>query len=40
MQIMPLFLTGVPGARKTIVYVALVVVLSTIAGLVFGAVWG
>jgi len=32
-----LVISGVMGARKTIVYVSLVIILSTVAGLIFGA---
>ena len=35
-----LVIRGVLGTQKTVVYVTLVIVLSTLAGLVFGAVWG
>jgi uncharacterized membrane protein YraQ (UPF0718 family) len=35
-----LVIRGVLGTRKTVVYVALVVVLSTLAGLIFGAIRG
>ena len=35
-----LVIAGVLGVRKTVVYVSLVVVMSTIAGMIFGAVWG
>jgi uncharacterized membrane protein YraQ (UPF0718 family) len=35
-----LVIQGVLGTRKTVVYVTLVVVLSTIAGMVFGQFWG
>jgi uncharacterized protein len=35
-----LVIRGALGTRKTIVYVALVIVFSTIAGMFFGAVWG
>ena len=33
-----LVIRGVMGTQKTVVYVSLVVVLSTIAGLIFGAI--
>ncbi len=35
-----LVIRSVLGTKKTIVYVSLVVVMSTVAGLIFGAVWG
>ncbi len=35
-----LVIQGVLGTRKTVVYVTLVVVLSTIAGMIFGKFWG
>jgi len=35
-----LVIRSVLGTRKTAVYVTLVIVLSTIAGMIFGAVWG
>ena len=35
-----LVIQSVLGTRKTVVYVTLVVVLSTIAGMVFGQFWG
>ena len=35
-----LVIRSVLGTRKTVVYVSLVVVMSTIAGMIFGAVWG
>ncbi len=35
-----LVIRGAIGTRKTVVYVTLVVVMSTIAGMVYGAVWG
>lgn len=35
-----LVIRGVIGTRKTLVYVCLVIVMSTIAGMIFGALWG
>lgn len=35
-----LVIRGVLGTRKTVVYSSLVIVLSTVAGMVFGAFWG
>ena len=35
-----LVIRSIMGTRKTIVYVSLVVVMSTISGMIFGAVWG
>lgn len=35
-----LVIGSVIGARKTILYVSLVVVMATVSGMVFGAVWG
>jgi hypothetical protein len=35
-----LVIRSIMGTRKTVVYVSLVVVMSTIAGMIFGAVWG
>lgn len=35
-----LVIRGVLGTKKTIVYVTLVIVLSTVAGMVFGGFWG
>jgi uncharacterized protein len=35
-----LVIRGVMGTQKTMVYVAIVVVLSTLAGLMYGSIWG
>jgi hypothetical protein len=35
-----LVIRSVLGTQKTVVYVSLVIVMSTIAGMIFGAVWG
>lgn len=35
-----LVIGSVIGAKKTILYVSLVVVMATISGMAFGAVWG
>jgi hypothetical protein len=35
-----LVIRSVLGTGKTLVYVSLVIVMSTIAGMIFGAVWG
>jgi len=35
-----LVIRGVLGTQKTVVYVSLVIVMSTVAGMIFGAVWG
>jgi hypothetical protein len=35
-----LVIRSVLGTRKTVVYVSLVIVMSTIAGMIFAAVWG
>jgi hypothetical protein len=35
-----LVIRSVIGTKKTVVYVALVVIMATISGMIFGAVWG
>jgi hypothetical protein len=35
-----LVIRGILGTEKTLVYVALVVVMATISGLIFGTFWG
>ena len=35
-----LVIRGILGTEKTLVYVALVVVMATISGLIFGTIWG
>jgi len=35
-----LVIRGIMGTQKTVVYVSLVVVMSTITGMIFGAIWG
>jgi hypothetical protein len=35
-----LVIRSVIGTKKTVVYVALVIIMATISGMIFGAVWG
>ena len=35
-----LVIRSILGTEKTLVYVALVVVMATISGLIFGTIWG
>jgi uncharacterized membrane protein YraQ (UPF0718 family) len=35
-----LVIRGVLGTQKTVVYVALVVVMATLSGIIYGAYWG
>jgi len=35
-----LVIRSVIGTKKTVVYVSLVIIMATISGMIFGAIWG